>query len=119
MENPRTVSHPSHRPWKSRPSGGIPTFPQLRRRSLFLREGQAKASPYLQRPKVGQIKPPKWAKRSCQRQGRRRWEGKKAEQAAVYANRRRIRGERGKRLLRQRGEKLERSFAHCYETGGM
>jgi transposase len=51
--------------------------------------------------------------------GRRRWEGKKAEQAAVYANRRRIRGERGKRLLRQRGEKLERSFAHCYETGGM
>jgi transposase len=51
--------------------------------------------------------------------GRRRWEGKKAEQAAVYANRRRVQGERGKRLLRQRGEKVERSFAHCYETGGM
>jgi transposase len=51
--------------------------------------------------------------------GRRHWEGKKAEQAAVYANRRRIRGQRGKRLLRQRGEKVERSFAHCYETGGM
>src|SRR2546427_2637495 len=51
--------------------------------------------------------------------GRRRWEGKKEEQAAVYANRRRIQGERGKRLLRQRGEKLERSFAHLYETGGM
>ena len=51
--------------------------------------------------------------------GRRRWEGKKAEQAAVYANRRRIQGERGKRLLRQRGEKLERSLAHCYETGGL
>src|ERR1700681_1707010 len=51
--------------------------------------------------------------------GRRRWEGKKEEQAAVYRNRRRIRGERGKRLLRQRGEKLERSFAHLYETGGM
>ena len=51
--------------------------------------------------------------------GRRRWEGKQEEQAAVYANRRRIRGERGKRLLRQRGEKLERSFAHLYETGGM
>jgi transposase len=51
--------------------------------------------------------------------GRRCWEGKKDEQAAVYANRRRIRGERGKRLLRQRGEKVERSFAHCYETGGM
>ena len=51
--------------------------------------------------------------------GRRCWEGKQAEQAAVYANRRRIRGERGKRLLRQRGELLERSFAHLYETGGM
>src|SRR5215469_7526757 len=51
--------------------------------------------------------------------GRRRWEGKAEEQAAVYGNRRRIRGERGKRLLRQRGEKLERSFAHLYETGGM
>src|SRR5216683_2529090 len=32
--------------------------------------------------------------------GRRRWEGKKEEQAAVYGNRRRIRGERGKRLRR-------------------
>src|SRR5256885_299891 len=51
--------------------------------------------------------------------GRRRWEGKQEEQAAVYGNRRQIRGERGKRLLRQRGEKLERSFAHLYETGGM
>jgi transposase len=51
--------------------------------------------------------------------GRRHWEGKTAEQAAVYANRQRIRGERGKRLLRQRGELLERSFAHLYETGGL
>jgi transposase len=51
--------------------------------------------------------------------GQRHWEGKAEAQAAVYANRRRIRGERGKRLLRQRGEKLERSFAHLYETGGM
>jgi transposase len=51
--------------------------------------------------------------------GQRHWEGKTEAQAAVYANRRRIRGERGKRLLRQRGEKLERSFAHLYETGGM
>jgi len=51
--------------------------------------------------------------------GGRRWEGKREEQAAVYANRRRIRGERGKRLLRQRGEKMERSFAHLYETGGL
>jgi transposase len=56
--------------------------------------------------------------------GRRVWvdndgNPKSAEQAAVYANRRRIRGERGKRLLRKRGELLERPFAHCYETGGM
>ena len=51
--------------------------------------------------------------------GQRHWEGKAEAQVAVYANRRRIRGERGKRLLRQRGEKLERSFAHLYETGGM
>jgi transposase len=51
--------------------------------------------------------------------GRRRWKDKAAEQQAVYANRRRIRGTRGKRLLRKRGELLERPFAHCYETGGM
>ena len=39
--------------------------------------------------------------------------------AAVYRNRRRIRGPRGRRLLRLRGERLERPFAHLYETGGM
>ena len=42
--------------------------------------------------------------------GRRNWIGKREEKAAVYQNRRRIRGERGKRLLRQRGERVERSF---------
>jgi len=51
--------------------------------------------------------------------GRRNWIGKEEEKAAVYRNRRRIRGERGKRLLRRRGEMVERSFAHMYETGGM
>jgi len=51
--------------------------------------------------------------------GRRNWDGKQVEKAAVYGNRRRIRGGRGKRLLKQRGEKLERTFAHLYETGGM
>jgi len=40
-------------------------------------------------------------------------------QQVVYANRRRICGKRGKELLRRRGELLERSFAHAYETGGM
>lgn len=51
--------------------------------------------------------------------GRRRWEGKGREQAAVYGNRRRIGGSRGKRLLRRRGALLERGFAHVYDTGGM
>ena len=51
--------------------------------------------------------------------GRRRWKGKTAARDAVYANRRRIRGARGKRLLRQRGERLERPNAHLYDTGGM
>jgi hypothetical protein len=37
----------------------------------------------------------------------------------VYRNRRRIHGARGKRLLRQRGERLERPCAHLYETGRM
>lgn len=53
------------------------------------------------------------------KRGRRDWEGKLEEREAVYGNRRRIRGERGKRLMRRRGELVERSFAHCYDTGGM
>ena len=51
--------------------------------------------------------------------GRRRWECREPEQKAVYANRRRIRGVRGRRLMRRRGELIERTFAHCYETGAM
>jgi len=51
--------------------------------------------------------------------GRRRWAGAPDAKIAVYANRRRIRGTRGKRLLRRRGELLERPNAHLYETGGM
>jgi transposase len=53
------------------------------------------------------------------KRGRRNWIGKPEEREAVYANRRRIRGERGKSLLRRRGLMLERPFAHCYETGRM
>ena len=53
------------------------------------------------------------------KRGRRHWKGKADAKEAVYANRRRIRGQRGKALLRKRGEYLERSFAHAYETGGM
>jgi transposase len=51
--------------------------------------------------------------------GRRHWKGKAEEQQAVYANRRRVHGRHGKHLLKRRGELIERSFAHCYETGGM
>jgi hypothetical protein len=51
--------------------------------------------------------------------GRRDWKGKAEERDAVYGNRRRIRGKRGRRLMRRRGELVERSFAHCYDTGGM
>jgi len=54
-----------------------------------------------------------------QQKGRRKWEGKSAQQQAVYANRRRVQGNYGKSLLRRRGEFVERSFAHCYDTGGM
>ncbi len=51
--------------------------------------------------------------------GRRDWSEAREAQAPVYGNRRRIRGARGRRLLRQRGERIERSFAHVYDTGGM
>ena len=51
--------------------------------------------------------------------GKRNWKGKEPEREAVYGNRRRVRGKRGRGLMRDRGEKIERSFAHCYETGGM
>ena len=51
--------------------------------------------------------------------GRRKWGGRTRQRDAVYSNRRRIKGKRGKRLMKLRAEKVERSFAHCYETGGM
>jgi len=51
--------------------------------------------------------------------GERNWQGKEAARQAVYANRRRIRGEYGKRMQRRRGEKIERNFAHQFDTGGM
>jgi len=59
--------------------------------------------------------------------GRRNWRGQSEDESAgkleardaVYGNRRRIKGARGKSLMRKRGELVERSFAHCYDTGGM
>ncbi len=51
--------------------------------------------------------------------GHRRWKKDPEAQAAVYGNRRRICGARGRALQRRRAEYTERSFAHIYETGGM
>ena len=51
--------------------------------------------------------------------GRRKWRGRETEQQRVYANRRRVRGRRGKQLQKLRSELAERSFAHMYDTGGM
>jgi transposase len=51
--------------------------------------------------------------------GRRDWTDAPGAQAPTYGNRRRVRGARGKRLLRRRGEYVERSFAHLYDTGGL
>ena len=51
--------------------------------------------------------------------GKRHWVGKEDERDVVYANRQRLQRPKGKRLLRKRGELIERTFAHCYDTGGM
>ena len=42
--------------------------------------------------------------------GRRCWKNAPEARDAVYGNRRRIRGKRGRRLLRRRGELVERPF---------
>jgi transposase len=51
--------------------------------------------------------------------GPQSWIDQEPARDAVYANRRRIRGDRGKHLLRGRGEHVERSFARVYDSGGM
>ncbi len=49
----------------------------------------------------------------------RKWSDKpSSHKHAVYGNRRRVKGDRGKRLGRLRSEYVERSFAHVCETGG-
>jgi transposase len=53
------------------------------------------------------------------RRGRQIWEGQHDERDAVYGNRRRKNGARGKVLMRRRGEVIERGFAHMLDTGGM
>jgi transposase len=53
------------------------------------------------------------------RQKSRRWDDKPPEfEQAFRANRRRVQGERGRRLSRWRSERCERPFAHVCETGG-
>ena len=37
----------------------------------------------------------------------------------MYGNRGRLKSEKGKALMRARGERVERSFAHCLDRGGM
>jgi len=51
--------------------------------------------------------------------GRRCWAKDPEAQQPVYDNRRRVGGPRGKRLMRSRGEYVERTFAHVYDTGGL
>ena len=51
--------------------------------------------------------------------GRRCWAKEPDAQQPVYGNRRRVGGPCGKRLMRRRGEYVERTFAHVYDTGGL
>lgn len=51
--------------------------------------------------------------------GRRKWKDKAAEKKAVYKNRQRIKSEKGIAHRKRRGEIVERTFAHCYDTGAM
>lgn len=53
------------------------------------------------------------------KRGRRCWKKRGEAQHAVYGNRRRMRGERGRRLMRRRGEFIERPFTHYLDSGGM
>ena len=71
--------------------------------TLDLLEGVLGMRPYIPEPKLAH---------------QRVWTDKPPEhRAAVYRNRRRVRGARGRRLSRLRSEYAERSFAHLCETG--
>lgn len=48
-----------------------------------------------------------------------RWHGDEAARTAVYGNRARLKSGVGREAMRRRGEKVERSFAHVLERGGM
>ncbi|MGI6656553.1 MAG: transposase [Desulfobulbus sp.] len=51
--------------------------------------------------------------------GRLRWHGDLEARDAVYTNRARLKSYKSKVLLRVRAERVERSFAHCLDRGGM
>lgn len=53
------------------------------------------------------------------RKGRLCWHGDTQARDAVYGNRARLKSEKSKALMRVRGERVERSFAHCLDRGGM
>jgi transposase len=67
--------------------------------------------PYISEPDRGRRR---WTARDPQRQA-----SKRAEQKAVYGNRRRQRDHRAQRLHRKRGELVERAFDHVLDAGGM
>ena len=48
-----------------------------------------------------------------------RWHGDEAARRAVYANRARLKSGIGRETMRRRGERVERSFAHLLDRGGM
>jgi transposase len=54
-----------------------------------------------------------------ERKGIANWHGDAEARRAVYNNRRRLQSIRGKSLHRLRSERVERSFAHCLDRGGM
>ena len=52
--------------------------------------------------------------------GKRRWNEKdESVRRGVQRNRRRIHSQHGKKLMRKRGEMVERSFAHVLDSGGL
>ena len=65
-------------------------------------------------PGVGRLYP-----QGGPRQGRKNRLAPRSAGSRSYANRRRMKGARGKNLARWRAEKVERSMAHSYETGGL
>ena len=54
-----------------------------------------------------------------ERKGFSRWRGDAEARRAVYNNRSRLQSAKGKALQRLRSERVERSFAHCLDRGGM